>query len=95
MKRLLVLLFACAACRHESAEMPILTPHGELLDDESERLYASCEVRAIVRLPRDEIDARAKTESASFVEIVHEPDRGNLGVVMFRCPSDVPLPHGS
>jgi hypothetical protein len=95
MKRALLLLLACAACAHESAELPIMTAHGELLDDESERLHASCEVRAIVRLPRDEIDARAKAENASFVEIVHEPDPEHVGVVIFRCPRDVLLPKGT
>jgi len=96
MRRAAIVLLACAACGHSAeAEVPIVTPHGQISDEESERLHAACEVRAITTLSRDDIDARARATNATFVEIVYEPEPSHVGVVLFRCPSDLGLPRGS
>lgn len=83
------------ACRHTSAEIPIQTPHAELLDGESERLHAQCQVGEIASLDRGEVDAHAEAVHANFVEIVYARDASHLGVVLFRCPPGVELPAGA
>ena len=81
------LLVALAACGGSPPPV-IALPHAVLTDAASERVHARCEVRGVRMLDRGDVDRTAASVEASFAEIVYEPDRRNVGVVLFRCPEE-------
>jgi hypothetical protein len=81
-----------AAC-HGGAGV-VVAPHTEIparsvADAADEWLYDHCEVKKIVRLGADQLQAAAQAAGATFVEILYaDPDA--IDVVMFGCGTPPP-----